>query len=324
MYELSPDLTKDYIFSQVSQEEVFERYLGVKVQTKKHFVNPLRNDNRVTCKFKYFGNDLIFSDFSGWFSGDCIKFVMFLFGVNYYKALELIKDDFSLTGSSFIEYEVKEIKKPKEKAKFNIKHRNYNRYDAAYWKSYGISSKTLKTFHVKAVKSVTIEGSNFRYFYNRNDPAYVYYFNKDEVKIYFPNRKEFRFLSNTTLIQGYNQLPKYGDLLIITKSLKDVMCLYELGYNSIAFQNEVVIPDKDIIEEFKKRFKKIILFYDFDLTGIRTSNRIKKIYNITPIFLTNGRFGSIDYGAKDISDFIKLKGIKEAENLTKTTEIINF
>ena len=27
----------------------------------------------------------------------------------------------------------------------------------------------------------------------------------DEVKIYFPNRKEYRFLSNPTLIQAYNQ-----------------------------------------------------------------------------------------------------------------------
>ncbi|NCC41935.1 MAG: hypothetical protein EOM21_21505, partial [Gammaproteobacteria bacterium] len=309
MYELSPDLTKDYIFSQITQEQIFEKYLGVKVQTKRHFVNPLRNDNRVTCKFKYFGNDLIFTDFSGWFSGNCIKLVMFLQGINYHKALETIKDDFLLTSSSFIEYEPKTLKpKPKERTKFNIKHRNFNKHDAAYWKSYSISSKTLKTFNVKAVKNITIEGSNFRYFYNYGDPAYVYYFDKNEVKIYFPNRKEFRFLSNTTSIQGYNQLPKYDDLLVITKSLKDVMCLYELGIPSVAFQAETVIPSKDIIENFKFRFENVYTFYDFDLTGIRTTNKIKKLYNLPYIFLTNGRFGSFNYGAKDISDYIKMNG----------------
>lgn len=323
MYELSPDLTKDYIFSHITQEQIFERYLGVKIQTKRHFVNPLRKDERVTCKFKYFGNDLIFTDFSGWFSGNCIKFVMFLFGVNYYKALEIIKDDFSLTGSSFINYEKKVYKK--ERSKFNIQERPFNKQDAAYWKSFGISSKTLEKFNVKAIKSLTTNGSNFKYFYTNKDPAYVYYFTKDEVKIYFPNRKEYRFLSNTTSIQGYNQLPDEGDLIVITKSLKDVMCLYELGINSISLQNEIVLPKEELINELKERFKNIFLFYDFDLTGIRTSNKIKKLYKITPIFLTNGRFNTNNYGAKDISDFIKLKGFNEVKNIVtkiiKTIEI---
>ena len=36
-------------------------------------------------------------------------------------------------------------------------------------------------------------------------------------------------------VQGLSELPKEGgDLLIITKSLKDVMCCYEMGFNAIA------------------------------------------------------------------------------------------
>lgn len=323
MYSFEPELTKDYIFSKLKQEEIFEKYLGIKVQTKRHFTNPLRDDKRVTCKFKYYGNTLIFTDFSGWFSGNCIKLVMFLFSLNYHKSLEKIKEDFLLTGSSFISYNVENTntKVEQEKTKFIIVPRNFSKLDATYWSSYKISSKTLELFNVKAVKYLSIKGSKFKYYYNFKDPAYVYFFTNDDVKIYFPNRQQFRFLSNTDLIQGYNQLPDKGDVLIITKSLKDVMCLYELGYNAIAFQNEIVIPKKEIIDELKTRFKKIFLFYDFDLTGIRTTNKIIKQYEIDFIFLTNGKFGTIDYGAKDISDYVKIKGLKNTKKLIKIAEI---
>lgn len=306
MYEFEPELTKEYVFSRITQEQIFEKYLGVKVQTKTHFVNPLRNDKRVTCKFKYFGYNLIFTDFSGWFSGNCIKFVMFLFGLNYHEALKKIVEDIEFTG---IIYNYKNVNKEKINEKSNIKiiKRNFNNLDAKYWKSFYISSETLKIFNVFAVKNIIVNDKNI-YYYKKSDLAYAYFFDNDNIKVYFPFRKQFRFLSNTNCIQGYNQLQENGEILVITKSYKDVMVLYELGISSIAFQNEIVIPDIKIIEHLKQKFKKIYLFYDFDLTGIRTSNKIKKQFGIKPLFLTNGKFNTIDYKAKDISDYIKIYG----------------
>lgn len=306
MYEFEPELTKEYVFSRVTQEQVFEKYLGIKVQTKSHFVNPLRNDKRVTCKFKYYGFDLILTDFSGWFSGNCIKFVMFLHGLSYYDALKRIVEDIEFTG---ISYDYKDNKKEKQHEKSNIKiiERCFNKLDAEYWKSFHISSETLKIFNVIAVKHIIINDKN-SYFYKKQDLAYAYIFDDDNIKVYFPFRKQFRFLSNTNCIQGYNKLPENNEILVITKSLKDVMVLYELGVHSIAFQNEIVIPDIQIIEELKQRFKRIYLFYDFDLTGVRTSNKIRKQFDIKPLFLTNGKFNTVDYKAKDISDYIKLYG----------------
>lgn len=56
---------------------------------------------------------------------------------------------------------------------------------------------------------------------------------------------------------------------------------------------------------------------DFDLTGVKMANTLLKRYNIQPLFLTDGRFGTRDYGAKDISDYIELNGP------SKALEIIN-
>lgn len=315
MYNFEPELTKENVFTKITQEQVFEKYLGIKVQTKTHFVNPLRNDKRVTCKFKYYGYDLIFTDFSGWFSGDCVKFVMFLFGCNYYEALSKIVEDVEVTGLNYVYNTTKTDKNKKSKISFT--KRNFNIYDANYWKSYSISSKTLKFFNVFAIQTLTVNGK-IGYIYNYKDPAYLYLFDNDNIKVYFPFRKQFRFLSNTNCIQGYNNLPKQGEILVITKSYKDVMVLYELELYSISFQNEIVIPDIQIIEELKQRFKKVYLFYDFDLTGVRTSNKIRKQFDIKPLFLTNGKFNTVDYKAKDISDYIKLYG-KES-----TIKLINY
>lgn len=315
MYNFEPELTKENVFTKITQEQVFEKYLGIKVQTKTHFVNPLRNDKRVTCKFKYYGYDLIFTDFSGWFSGDCVKFVMFLFGCNYYEALSKIVEDVEVTGLNYVYNTTKTNKNKKSKISFT--KRNFNIYDANYWKNYSISSKTLKFFNVFAIQTLTVN-DKIGYIYNYKDPAYLYLFDNDNIKVYFPFRKQFRFLSNTNCIQGYNNLPKQGEILVITKSYKDVMVLYELELYSISFQNEIVIPDIQIIEELKQRFKKVYLFYDFDLTGVRTSNKIRKQFDIKPLFLTNGKFNTVDYKAKDISDYIKLYG-KES-----TIKLINY
>lgn len=309
MYSIQPELTREYVFSKVSQEQCFNKYLAVPVQTKKLFRSPLRQDDKPTCGFTYKNNTLIFTDFAGYFSGDCVKLVMKLFSLNYYQALDKILND--LESSPKVIFD--RTKEEKEKTLIQVQKRVFNKYDASYWSQFGISSTTLKYFDVYAVQHIWIDGK-LNYSYSKSDQAYAYYFGDNDYKIYFPKRKDFRFISNTQSIQGYSQL-KDGDLLIITKSLKDVMALHEFDISAIALQNEIVIPKQELIDELKTRFKNIYLFYDFDLTGIRTSNKIRKLYNIPQIFLTNGRFNSIDFKAKDFSDYVKLVGKESTEKL---------
>ena len=56
-----------------------------------------------------------------------------------------------------------------------------------------------------------------------------------------------------------------GDYLVITKSLKDCMCLYEYGIPAIAPNSEnLFITDKQY-QKLKQKYRKIFLFYDNDL-----------------------------------------------------------
>ena len=94
------------------------------------------------------------------------------------------------------------------------------------------------------------------------------------------------------------------------------MCLYELGYNAVAFQSEMQIPSQKIIDELKSRFKEVFLFYDndFDKTenpGQSMASKIKKEYDLMNIFIPE------KYNAKDVSDLTLSLSIMQIKNLLK-------
>lgn len=59
------------------------------------------------------------------------------------------------------------------------------------------------------------------------------------------------------LIQGAHMLPKSGEFVIATKSLKDVCVLYEYGIPAIAPCSENEFLTDVQYEKIKKRFKHI-------------------------------------------------------------------
>ena len=78
-------------------------------------------------------------------------------------------------------------------------------------------------------------------------------------------------------MQGAHALPKEGgEYLAITKSLKDVACLYSCGITAIAPISENCFVTEAQFERLSKKFKKIILFYDNDSAGITHMNKFRK------------------------------------------------
>lgn len=105
-------------------------------------------------------------------------------------------------------------------------------------------------------------------------------------------------------------IPKNGDFLVVTKSMKDVLVLYELGIPSVAPISENLFLTDSKYNKLKERFNKIILAYDNDLAGISNMNKIRNNYDVNPIWIPR------KYNAKDISDFRSLYGEQ------KTLELI--
>jgi len=89
-------VTKEMILQKVSEEQLMEHYLGIRVQ-KGLVKSPLRNDKNPTCSFyRNKAGKLIFKDFGSDFCGDFITVVMHQFNCSFYKALQIVANDFNI------------------------------------------------------------------------------------------------------------------------------------------------------------------------------------------------------------------------------------
>jgi hypothetical protein len=300
-------------------------YLGIPVK-KGLFRSPLRSDNHNTCSFfRGRSGNLYFKDFA---TGQCLTFegvVMEKYRCTYPNALKIIAKDFGYIQSS--EVKKQEIKiQPKfegEKETFiQVEIKDFSESELKWWNSFGVTKQTLDKYKVYSIKTVFLNGNIYAQS-TQHSPIYGYYFGKKENieqwRIYMPKRKEFRFIGNvsTKTIQGYKQLPDNGKLLVITKSMKDTMLLSSLGIPAVAPNSETQFVSEKLLDEFRERFKNIVLLYDSDLTGVRFMNKIRKQYRDLIVCMIPRK-----YEAKDISDFYQKYGRSKTISLIK--ESINY
>ena len=104
-------------------------------------------------------------------------------------------------------------------------------------------------------------------------------------------------------IFGYDQLPESGFQLIITGGEKDVLTLSSLGYNAISLNSETSSLSQRIADELITRFKEIVVLYDIDETGLKSSEKLCKAFGFRQAILPDTILAK---NGKDISDFIKL------------------
>lgn len=311
---LKPKITKDFILSRVNQESIMQYYTGLNVSSKKLMLSPFRVDNHFTVSFyKSKSNILYLHDFATNEHINCFQAVMKKYDVNYYEALDIIAKDFGLIEGT---NDVKETPlivnsiKESEPSKIQVQIKNYSNEEIKWWNQFGISIKTLKKYHVFSLQHVFL-GGELKFTSSKQCPIYGYYFGKDKDgiekwKCYFPLKENYRFINNLSkkILQGYHQLPKTGDLLVITKSMKDVCALYEFGISAVSPNSETLFIDDKKLEEFKQRFKHILVIYDSDRPGLHNMWLIRKQHpELNYYFLP-------EYLAKDFTDSIKLIGVE--------------
>ena len=327
-FTIEPKITKEFLLSKNSEETYMSYYLGIPVK-KGLFRSPLRNDHHTTCSFfRGHSGNLYFKDFA---TGQCLTFegvVMAKYNCTYHNALKIIAKDFGYIQDA----QKREVRKPdikiqpkfeSEKETFiQVEIKDFSESELKWWASFGISESTLRKYRIYSVKTVFLNGNVYAQS-TQHSPIYGYYFGKKENieqwRIYMPKRKEFRFIGNvsTKTIQGYKQLPDNGKLLVITKSMKDTMLLSSLGIPAVAPNSETQFVSEKLLDEFRERFKNIVLLYDSDLTGVRFMNKIRKQYRDLIVCMIPRK-----YEAKDISDFYQKYGRSKTISLIK--ESINY
>jgi hypothetical protein len=239
--------------------------------------------------------------------GDGIQYVMDRYGVDFISALTIISNDFGLLDLKHDRkpsLEFLGLSKEVKSCEIKIKLRTWSKKDKEYWGQFNISLDLCKKYDIYPISHYWL---NDRMFEGGKQLMYAYNIGSG-FKIYKPNATEYKWFSSLKRedVFGLKQLNYTRDYLIITKSLKDVVCLESLGVSSIAPQAESIILPEILMQMLKSKFKKIYTLFDYDNSGIHLSWQMRKLYGTTPLFFTDklwNRKGGYK-GCKDPSEFV--------------------
>jgi len=317
-------ITKDYILNHVNQESIFAVYFGISESdiialtgTNRKISAPYREDNDPSLGFTYRANGkLSAKDFGGYFWGDCFDCVGFVLGLNpniksdFGKIMEDIAKTFGIhkyqdANNTVVHKKLNIQIKEKPKLRIQVATRSWINLDGHYWfTKYGITREILKRYNVFPISYLYFNGQCV-YEYDPYDLGYAYFLGKkngiDYWKCYFPFRKENKWFSNGGVVQGITQM-KPSEMGVITKALKDVMCLASINVQAIAPASETTRFTQQQLNYIKSKWKFTISLMDFDKAGRDMARELRR-NDIPSLFLTNGDFDTFDFGSKDISDY---------------------
>ena len=172
--EESPQITKEFILSKLSQIDIIEYYIKQRVDFTKAINSPLRKDNNPSFTFKQYSDGTIMGrDWAYGENYDCFRIVQELYKCSFVEALKIIATDFKLLKIRTIKgnpvyinnSDVLETKilpdRPltAKKAKIiTIQAQAFTKTDVDYWAQYGIEIADLVKFNVKSCKYVWLNG----------------------------------------------------------------------------------------------------------------------------------------------------------------------
>jgi hypothetical protein len=303
------DITLDWILSRVTEYDIYAHYLG-QFKVGMIYNSPFRKDKNPSFGIFYSKRtkQLLFKDHGTGDCGNVIKFVSLYTGIiNYNDILLDIVDKLKITSDTKLVSSKQYI--ASTETVIGVVRQDFTAEDINYWSQFNICIDTLKKFNVNSIKYYLCNGI-VKGIYKKENPMYAYKV-YNNFKIYRPLADKYTKWRNNLGqydIQGFKQLPKTDNLLIITKSLKDVMCLYEMGISAISPASESTFIPDDVLDNLKKRFKHILICFDRDTAGIKYLRKISLKTGLKPLLVHK------KWKAKDISDAIKLNGFENIKN----------
>ncbi len=322
-------ISKEFILKYVSEEDIFKKYLGLEPTERGSFINPLRNDHSPGCGFYIDARGAWkFHDVAAKLNWDCFNVVEYDYGLTFKEALIRIAIDFNLVdGSAEKAYRDVRVKKKRPPLELRVKRRKWYNKDYAYWAQFGITPERLEFFAVFPLSNAWFLDNgqlNPIYFYNENDPCYAYHFGGYDYKLYFPLRTSKKFIHlKSDIIQGYNQLPQYGENFLFTKSFKDVMCIDSIGREfdlcSGAPMAETIVVTPEQFSDVYNRFDNLATLFDLDRTGVYLARLYKERYELPSYFFGKHYRGCV-FGKPIIKDFADFRAKQGEDNLKRLVE----
>lgn len=324
--------------------DIFVHYLGKECLRKKFRSHMRADDKRPSCKLYrnqaldgrsfYYLHD--FGDSR--FSGDCFFVASQILNINpstdFVHLLKTIDQDMCLgvfdqqTNRNAVRQASpmpsrkrldEEKRQPHSVIAYQAQVKEFSDEELAYWSSYGITEDTLDRFQVRSLKSchfTKVDGRQYDIYSTTLTPSYGYFFQEGRgIKVYRPH-SENRFLYAGELpspyIFGWDQLPRLGNMLLVTGGEKDVLSLSSHGFSAICFNSETAKIPYWVMDQLVKRFRQIVFVYDVDATGRRESaQRVEELHGRYPVSRIDLPLAGSKQ-EKDVSDYFLLGGTSDS------------
>lgn len=311
-------ISREEILEKVDECQLFSYYHGP-FSFKKGYHSVFRRDRNSSCGFYVNkAGKIIYNDIATGEKLDCFAFVAKKYNLTYGQALYKIGCDFGILDCKSPKIDINSLKKIEEyeeelarETEIEIEYADWDFAALEYWKQYHITEEELKKNDVYNIKKLRINGKIIPNY--KGDLRFAYcleYEGKIYKKIYQPEgAKKFKWINSIPLhiFYGYNKLPYTSDILILTKAVKDLICVKKFHSDCGSLQNESESALKDVTLDFlKKKYKRIIVFTDNDEPGIRAAEKYRE-RGCEAYYLDDSWKNE---GCKDMADICKIHGIE--------------
>lgn len=300
----------------IPEHDIYKFYLG-HCTLNTHFKSVFRGERTASMCLFLKDNKILWKDFGKLNIENkghrAVHLVMYLEGIGYQEALSKIWEDItqnnSYTKSSFDLHTNENVTK-----QIKFKYRLPS-YILDFYAKGGITKETLTLFNVYYCTEFRFNEKLWHKSIEQDWMAiYMFSTTYNTWQVYRPfaeypeinKRKRFRLNNSSDLIMGYAQLPKFSPTILINKSYKDVLTVYEVGFPSVCRPGELDIMEPYQIASLKQRCNELIFVGDNDETGKTVQKAYKEKYGIR----------SIQYPIeKDSFEFSENRGKKELKKI---------
>lgn len=327
------DISIESVLEKISEFDIFKYYMpNNNWKLNQVTYSPFRNEKNPSFIIGNKNGYLSFIDFSDTSKrGGCFDFVQMLFNLKSLREVILLIDrDFGLglssNTSSVGDYKkiISEYKQPEEIGKryslIQVITKPFTSDELAYWNQYHQDLQDLRDNNIYSIKKVYL---NKQLFPIKESNLTFGYFYDGHWKIYRPHGdKKTKWVPNNvpiTAMDGKENI-KDCDVAFINKSKKDYMVMKKVFPCSCAVQNEgMACFSTENVEYLKANSNRQILSFDSDVTGVKNSQQITKLFefdycNVPKTYLKEG--------IKDWADFAKEYGMKAIERHLKQKKLL--
>lgn len=327
------NITAEYILARVDEVQIFYYYWG-HFEIGKVYPSKLRRDSKPSTGFFIHRRtkNILYSDLSTGEKLNCFQYVQKLYNCSYPDAINRIAQDFGLIHNVESQPLAKKILSEALDFDREIKAQKiiqfipdiWQGHHLNYWGEYEITRDELDREQVYPVKSLFINKLK----YNVEKLCFAYLVtektkqgDKTYTKIYSPHSEFYKWISNVpiTVPFGISSLNYGSEHILVGKAQKDRIVLLKLFKSVLGTQNESesALPEQ-LVKHLCHNFGRRTIIWDSDDAGV---NNCKK-FNDKGFGYFNTPRDLIQKGIKDVSDYVKVFGMKALEQLLKEKQIL--